>query len=423
MTDPIQPPENKEHGPDKVLHMELPKAPHASGPKLLLFGFLAVAIFVGLFAIGWIPRMRQKSALAEASSAAIAGVPVAHPKRAKLATELKLPATLAASNDTMLYARIDGYVRKLNVDIGDSVKAGQLLAEIDAPDAVQQLAQATAQLTQSRADLRQSKAKLDLDKTNAARAQNLFKNGVMSEQDMITAQANEKVSEAVVGSSEAAVGTNESNVKRLADLLAFQHVVAPFDGVISARSINVGALVTSGNGANQQLFRITQSDPLRVTVSVPQSYASAIKVDNTATLTVRELRGRTFNGRIARTSGAIDTSTRTLTVEVEVPNPQRELLPGTYGEIAFSALDVAPPLTVPVTALSFTSAGTQVGVVGDDGVIRMVNVTIADDYGTELAIGSGLKETDLVIVHPDDRTTAGSKVTPVLPSPSASTGH
>ncbi|MFI5297343.1 MAG: efflux RND transporter periplasmic adaptor subunit [Polyangiales bacterium] len=420
MTDPPAPTQPEVPESDRGPHFELPEAPRPRAAKLLLLAVVSVAVFVGLFALGWVPRVRQKAALAEASAFASAGVPVAHPRRAKLATELKLPATLAAWNDTMLYGRIDGYVRKLNVDIGDTVKAGQLLAEIDAPDAVQQLAQAQAQLTQSKADLRQSKAKLELDKTNAARARALFGHGLMSQQDLDTALATEKVTEAVVGSSEAAVGTNESNVHRLADLLAFARVLAPFDGVISARSINVGALVTSGNGTNQQLFRITQSDPLRVTVSVPQSYAGAIKVDAAATLAVREVRGRTFTGRVSRTSGTIDTATRTLTVEVEVPNHDRALLPGTYGEITFAGLELDPPLTVPVTALSFTAAGTQVAIVGDDGVVRLVSVVIADDYGTELAIASGLRESDLVVVHPDDRTAAGSKVTPVVSSASAS---
>jgi RND family efflux transporter MFP subunit len=405
---------------DPPLHFVLPKAPRPSAGRLLAIVLVAGGIFGGLFAAGMVPRLRQKAALAESANET-AGVLVAHPKRAKNDGKLKLPATLAAWNDTVLYGRIDGYVRKLNVDIGDRVKAGQLLAEIDAPDAAQQLAQAQAQANQSRADLGQTRAKHELDKTNAARATELHKNGLMSQADFDTALSAEKVSAAGVAASEAAVATNDSNVKRLADLLAFAKVVAPFDGVISARNINVGALVTAGNGSNQQLFRITQSDPLRVTVGVPQAFANVVKVGSEATLAVKELRGRTFVGKVARTAGAIDPATRTLTVEVEVPNGDHALLPGTYGDVVFDVSGVEPPLTIPVTALSFTGSGTQVAVVGSDGTIRMAPIVVGDDYGNEIGVSSGLVESDLVVVRPDDRTAPGERVTPVLlPSASAS---
>jgi RND family efflux transporter MFP subunit len=402
----------------KGQHLELPLAPTPSGRWLGFLALLVVAAFGGLFLVGWLPRVRHRAALDALASPHAPGIPVAHPRVLTGVSELRLPATLVASNDTILYARIDGYVRKRYVDIGDSVKAGQLLAEIDAPDAVQQLAQAHAQQRQISAELGQTKAKAELDKSNANRAKELAKSGLVSQQDLDTSLATQRVSEAGVHSAEAAVGTSEANVRRLTDLLAFAKVVAPFDGVISGRSINVGSLVTSGNGASQQLFRITQSDPLRVTVSVPQSFAGAVKVGTQATVTVAERRGRTFAGTVTRSSGTIEMATRTMTVEVEIPNADHVLLPGTYGEIVLSAARLDPQLTIPVTALSFTAAGTQVGVVGEDGVVRMVKVTIADDFGTELSIASGLRDTDAVVVHPDDRSAAGMIVTPVFASAS-----
>ncbi len=365
--------------------------------KVLLI-LLAIGVLAGFVVVRGINARIKASAIVkqETLDLAIPSVATIQPKRGEARDEIVLPGNMMAFIDAPIYARTNGYLKKWNVDIGQHVKAGQQLAEIESPEVDQQLSQA-------RADLQTAEANLKLAETTAARYQTLLKLDAISRQEVDTAVGDYEAKKAIVASGKA-------NVNRLEQLVSFEKVTAPFDGVITARNTDIGALINAGNGGSaQELFHLAATDKLRVFVSVPQMYSQAATPGVTADLTLTEMPGRHFTGKIARTAQSIDATTRTLLTEVDLDNTSGALLPGAYVQVHIRLPRGATSLVLPVTALIFRSQGMQVAVVRD-GKAELVPVTLGRDFGTEVEVTSGITEQDAVINNPPDSLSAGSQV-------------
>jgi RND family efflux transporter MFP subunit len=318
-------------------------------------------------------------------------------------------------------ARATGYIIKRNVDIGDRVAAGQVLAEIEAPELKQQIRQAQAAIDQANqsvqqaeAGLIQGRANLGLAKVTRDRYQTLLAQKVVAQQDFDTRQAQWEASVANVQALDKAIGAArsnaaaaEANLARLNDLLGYLMVRAPFAGVITVRNVDTGALVNEGSTL---LFRIAQTDRLRTYVNVPQSDADSVRVGQKATLLVSDLGGRKFTGTVARTANALDPATRTLLVEVQIDNGGGVLLPGMYTQVDLSVPRKNPPLMIAADALVVRSNGPQVAVVGADGTVHFALVQLGRDLGDRLEALSGVQEGDRLVVNPGDAVREGAKV-------------
>jgi len=355
---------------------------------LIAFVALGVVIYRGIET-----RRKADAALVQsAAEAAISTVAVVHPTADAPADELILPGTAQAFTDSPIYARASGYLRRWYVDIGAKVTQGQLLAEIEAPE-----------LHQARADLDTARANLELARTTAARWQTLLKTESVSQQE-----TDEKVGDH--NAKSATVEAHAANVRRLEDLLGFQKVYAPFDGVITRRNTDIGALIDAGaNTASRELFRLAAIHQLRVFVSVPQVYAQTARPGTAATITLDEMPGKVFKGTLARTANAIDPSARTLLVEVDVANPNGELLPGAYLVVHLRVERATKAVTIPANTLLFRAEGLRVGVVRN-GRAQLVPVKIGRDYGRAVEIVSGLSPADAVILDPPDSLVSGTPV-------------
>jgi RND family efflux transporter MFP subunit len=349
--------------------------------------------------------------------------------RSNVNSDLVLPGSIQPITEAPVLARTDGYIQKRLVDIGDRVKAGQLLAEIDAPELVDQVTQAKAAerqaeaaLDQATANAQQGKTDMELAKLMAQRSGQLVTKGAVARQDDDQVQATYQSKLAALNALQkavdvqhASVAAAQSSLARLTKLQDYRMVVAPFEGVITLRNVDVGALVNSGN---TMLFRIAQMDELRTFINVPQAYANSIRVGQPATLTVSNLPGRTFAGTVARTSEALDPSSRTLLAEIHVPNRERLLLPGMYTQVAFKAPRFDPPLVVPSDALIVRDNGAQVAVVRPDNTLHLVKIQAGRDYGDRVEVLAGLNEGDTVVTNPGDVAREGLKVD-VVPGPAA----
>lgn len=373
-------------------------------------------------------RTRVKTAAAvkeQTLDQAVPVVSVIHPKRGAMKDEVVLPGNIQAYTDSPIYARASGYLKAWQVDIGGRVKAGQLLAEIDAPELDQQVRQAQSSVQQNEAALEQARANLEQGKTNlqlarvtAERWSNLSAKRAVSKQENDQYQAQYQAQVASVQALEKAIAAAQSNIEsakanlaRLQEMQAFKQVRAPFDGVVTARNTDVGALINAGNGGPaQELFHVASTARLRVYVSVPQVYSRAAVPGVVADLTLAEFPGRHFPGKLVRTAEAIDASTRTLLTEVDVENPSATLLPGSYAQVHLKLASAAPSLILPVNALLFRSEGLRVGVVRNGEQAELVPVTLGNDYGTEVEVVSGISEGDSVIVNPPDSLLPGATV-------------
>ena len=359
---------------------------------LVVAAALAYAIFAGLTS-----RARAETALAKDTQASsVPTVAVVRPKVSAGASEVAIPGNMQAFIDTPIWARASGYLKTWQVDIGAHVKKGQLLAEIEAPEVDQQLSQA-------RADLATAEANLKLSQVTAERYTNLFKTDSVAKQDVDNAVQDAAAKTAVVTSAQA-------NVARLEQLVSYEKVYAPFDGVITARNVDVGALVDAGaNTPGKELFHLASTATLRVYVNVPEAYSRAAKTGVTASLTLSEFPGRQFHGVVVRNADAIDTASRTLLVEVDVRNPSGELLPGSFTSVHLRLPGKVSALTIPANALLFRSEGLQVAVVRN-GQTKLVPIILGRDYGNEVEVVSGLRSDDAVIVNPSDSIEAGEQV-------------
>jgi RND family efflux transporter MFP subunit len=359
---------------------------------------VTVALILGsLIFRGIEGRAHAESLLAQRTEEnAIPSVHVIHPKRGALAGELVLPGNMQAFTDAPVYARTNGYLRHWYVDIGAHVRAGQLLADIETPEIDQQLREANAELATAQANLK-------LAKSTAERWQDLRKVDSVSQQE-----TDEKLGD--LESKSAVMQASAANVKRLEETQAFQKIYAPFDGVITARNIDIGDLINSGsNGPGKELFHMAAVSQMRVYVQVPQMNSRSTVAGTPVDLEVPEMPGRRFPARVARTSESMDPASRTLKVEVDVDNPQGVLMPGEFVEVHLKLPVPVNSLTVPVNALLFRSEGITAAVLRD-GRVALLPATIGHDYGDSLEITSGLRQDDQIIVNPPDSLASGQKV-------------
>jgi RND family efflux transporter MFP subunit len=400
---------NTAHGEGEIFD---PTHHRPSGKGLALVGVAGAVVVAALLAVGVIPRVLHTEAMDEddkRSASEVAKVRVARAERGQARSALTLPGTVQPLQEARIYARANGYVRRWLVDIGAHVKKGDVLVELDIPDIDEELRQAEAAANQAKAGITQAKSQRGLAKTMTTRYTGLAPSGVVSKQEVEQYQSSFEVQEANVAAAEAALGSAEANVRRLQDLKSFGTITAPFDGVVTMRSAEIGQLVTSGVGAGQALFKVAEVDVVRIFVNVPQLYAAGIQVGMDAPTTMRETPGRTFAGKVARTANELDMATRTLLTEVDIPNPDRALVSGMYAQVSFDVKRQDAPLFVPATAVLFDARGTRVAVV-TDGVVSWKKVDIDGDFGDRLAISTGLAEGDMVAVTPSERLVEGMRV-------------
>jgi len=338
----------------------------------------------------------EASLKSAADEAAVSTVSIVHAKAGAPSQEITLPGNVQAFTDTPIYARTNGYLKSWHFDIGAHVTRGQLLAEIETPEVDKQLQQA-------RADLETAKANLNLAKSTAERWQTLLQSNSVSKQE-----TDEKISDLSV--KKAAYEGSAANVNRLEDLQSFQKVYAPFDGVVTARNTDIGALVSAGvNGTGKELFHLAAISKLRVFVSVPQTYSRASRPGAVAAITVAEFPGRTFRGVVARTANSIDPASRTLLTEVDIDNPSGELLPGAYVSVHLKLPGEVRSLVLPSNTLIFRSEGLRVAVIRN-GHAQLVPVTVGRDYGDRVEVLSGIKPEDAVVADPSDSLIDGTPV-------------
>ncbi len=363
---------------------------------------LAIAAFVVVSGI--IPRVRARQTLREQTTiSAEPTVTVVHPKRGAPAEEVILPGNIQAFIDSPIYARTNGYLKKWYFDIGARVKQGQLLAEIESPEVDQQLQQAHA-------DLATAQANLNLAQITANRYVNLFKTDSVAKQDVDNAVQDAAAKGATVKSAEA-------NVRRLQQMVGFEKIYAPFDGVITARNTDIGQLIDSGSSGGQthELFHIAAVNRLRVFVNVPQVYSHAAIPGIKADLTLPELPGRRFQGTLVRTADALDPATRTLLAEVDVVNSTGLLFPGAYTEVHFKIKSNASTLIIPSNSLVFRSEGVRVPIVVNGNRAALVPVTLGRDFGNTVEVVAGLSEDASIIANPPDSLVNGEIVRVLQP--------
>ena len=364
-----------------------------------------VLVIIGLL-IGFVPRwLHSRKLVADTRADSIPTVDVVSPIAAKADLGTPLPAEVQAFMQASIHARASGYLKNWFVDIGENVTNGQVLAEIDTPELDQQIAQAKAELDQTQ-------AALDLAKTTADRWTNLLKTASVSEQETAEKTGDYALKQANVEAARA-------NLQRLNDLKKFDLVTAPFDGTVTLRNTDIGQLIAADSGP--ELFRVAQTDPLRIYVRVPQPLGHVIAPGQKAELTFQELPGRVFEAKVTRTAGAVEPSSRTLQVELQVPNPRGEILAGSYAQVRFTEVADAHGLTLADNALVFRAQGSQVAVVTKDNKVHWQNINVGRDFGTYMEVLNGLDENARVVMNPTDDLTEGLPVDVKPPAPKAQT--
>ncbi len=399
-----------------------------SAATLWVLAVVVVLILCGAFFAGYLPETSRQTALAKEAkeeSQALIPVNVALVEQAPANSQLVLPGSIQAVTEAPVLARASGYIKRRYVDIGDRVKDGQLLAEIEAPELDQQVQQAKAGVDQARSSLEQATANLQQGKTNAEMArytnerwQALVQKGAVARQDADTYKSNYEASVENVQSLEQAVGVARHNVDaaqanlgHFTEMQGYLKVKAPFAGVITLRNIDTGALVTEGSTL---LFRIAQTDRLRTYVNVPQADAPGVHVGASATLKIPDLPSAAFKGTVTRTASALDPATRTLLVEVQVPNETGKLLPGMYSEVYFTTPRVQPPLIIRGDALVVRGAGNFVAVADNSDIVHYRSIDVGRDYGDRLEVLGGVTKGERVVISPGDSVREGTKVKPML---------
>src|SRR3989454_4776585 len=370
-----------------------PKASRRS--RYAVIAGVALVIVAGL-ALGVIPRLRAQSKLVAATQeVTLRTVTVTNATRLASSVQLALPGDVRAFEETKIYARADGYLLEWNSDIGAKVEAGQVLAEIDTPELDQEL-------NQARAALAQAQANLVLARSSAERWQGLLKARAVSEQ-----KVDEKSS--ALAAREADVKAAETAALRFEKLASFKEVHAPFAGTITRRHVDTGALIRAGGNASA-LFDLAQTDTLRVQVNVPQAYLRDIAIGSTVAIAVAEYPGRVFPGKVLRTSGAFDATTRTMLTEIEVPNRNGELFPGIHVDVQLTLAQANPPIVVPARAVIIRGEGLQVAEVDDANAIRLQKVQAGRDLGRTVEIVSGLSDGARIVTNPTDTLVEGMPV-------------
>jgi RND family efflux transporter MFP subunit len=424
-------------------HSALPaKLWHPSSLTIWSISLGVIALIVAAFFAGYIPLQKRKDLISSEElqqEQALPQVEVIQVGRSTRNNELQLPGNIQAISEAPVLARASGYILRRMVDIGDRVRAGQPLAEIEAPELDEQVRQATASrqqaqaaLDQALANLEQGKSDLEFARATSQRWSHLFTRGVVSRQENEQYQTQYQSKAASVKALEEAISVQrsngaaaEANLRRLQEMQKFLVVKAPFTGIITLRNVDVGALV---NASSTLLFRVAEAGTVRVYVNVPQINASFIRPGQPARLQISSLPGRDFAGAVARTANSLDPSSRTMLVEVHVPNSDGALLPGMYAQVDLDTARTHPPLLVPSDALIVRSDGTSVAVVRPDRTVHLQKVEVGRDYGDRLEVLGGLQEGDTIIPNPGDFAREGVEVNPVRkekkgPDPVASKGE
>ncbi|WP_419803913.1 efflux RND transporter periplasmic adaptor subunit [Terriglobus sp.] len=390
-------------------------APPRRGPVAAAAAGFLLLVLVGVAFL--IPKLHHREALVTESRDNM-GPPDVDVERVQLGnanSRLELPGTVQAFEQTPIYARTSGYVSRRYVDIGDRVRAGQLLATIEDPQTEQSLRQAQASLLQLKAQLLQARANAHLTTLNNQRFEQLYQEGVVSRASADQQAAQSGANDATVQAAQANIAAGEANVRSLQEQAGFSRVLAPFNGTILSRGIDTGSLISAGSASSvTQLFTIGQSGTVRVFTNVPQASAPAVMSAHTAQVQFRELPGQIFTGTIARTSSSIDPSSRTLLAEVDLPNSDGRILPGMFATVLFDTRRAQPPLLIPANALFVRTAGPQTFVVDSNHIAHLRNLTLGRDYGASAEVINGLREGDVVVLSPGDNVTDGAKVNPQL---------
>lgn len=376
-----------------------------SGRKALVLVVVLVILAAVLAVAGILPRLRAQKVLAERTDQlALADVVVAKPALGEPSEELVLPGNMFAYVDSPIYARTDGYLEKWYFDIGAHVRKGQLLATIASPEVDQSLAQA-------KADLATAIANSSYAKKQAARYTELLKSNAVATQD-----TENFVTQAASTSTQ--VKSAQANVDRLEQLVGFEKVYAPFTGTITARDVDIGTLINAGAGSEggHEMFHVDDEHVMRVYVNVPQVDSPSCTPGTPADLTLEQFPGRRFHGKVVRTARAVDPTSRTLLVEVDVPNPNGELVPGDYTEVHFQLHMVKQTLIIPASALLFREEGLRVATVVDGNKAKLLPITIGQDDGSVVQVTEGLTPDDLVIQSPPDSIIDGETVRVVRPN-------
>jgi RND family efflux transporter MFP subunit len=373
-------------GTDKNLHR-----------KIRRYSLILLIVALSLAAWGEVSRVRARSSLGrETAQAAIPTVVTVIPNRTPLGEELVLPGTVQAYIEAPIYARTNGYLKAWGTDIGTQVTKGQLLGEIDTPEVDRQLSQAEA-------DLATARANESLSTTTNARWQGLLATESVSKQD-----ADERAGDAAA--RKAAADSAAANVARLRELELFKRVVAPFSGVITARNTDIGALINAGQSTGAELFRIADMHKLRIFVQVPEGYAAVTRPGLEADLRFAEQPGRTFTATTVRTSNTLDPTLRTLQVELELDNANRDVFPGAYAEVHFKLPASAQSLRLPANTVLFRAAGLQVATLDGQKHVKLKSIVQGRDFGNTIEILSGLEPDEMVILNPPDSLTDGALV-------------
>ena len=381
---------------------ELPPAP--PGRALTIVGVaLLVLLIAGGFTL-WDHASHERALAKETERETVPTVAVVYPQSEKPDEDLVLPGSLQAYEESPIYARTSGYLVRWYKDIGSRITKGELLAKIDTPEVDQEL-------NQTKAARQQIVAQMELAKISADRWENLRKT------DSVSAQEADQQTSAYK-QAQANLAAADANVRRLEQLEGFKDVYAPFSGVLTRRNVDPGALINAGAGAaGRELFDLARVDPLRVYTSVPQAYAPFIKVGAKTAITLQEFPGQKFFGTVARTAQSIDPATRTLLTEVDVPNTDGRLLPGSLGEVHFAVGTGVNKVTIPVNAMLFRAEGPRVAVVGPDKKVQLRPINIGRDYGATLEVLGGVSPTDQVVINPADSLEDGQQVNVAQPPP------
>jgi RND family efflux transporter MFP subunit len=406
------------HGetPDHDAAMALPQAAVVSRGRGFVFLGMVSGLVMVAFAGGFLPRLLKRHELDAQATAIEHAVPRVEVIAANVIDTdraLELPGTIQPLEETAVYPRANGYVRRWLVDIGDHVKEGQLLAEIDTPELDPQIEQAKADLAQAEASKLRVETDVGLSTAERNRYEELTPAGVTSREELERRRAQQKVDDANLKVAVATIASHEANLKRLQQLRSFARVTAPFGGTITARMVDRGALV--GTSPPAPLFRLAATDPVRVFVQVPQDVAPSIKTGVTGSITVREYNNRRFTGTVSRSAGALDDATRTMTTELRVPNPDRALIPGMYVRVTIALPTPRRLYEIPATALYTDAHGVRVAVVDAQNRIAFRNIAIARDTGKTIEINSGLEGDERILRIASAALTNGAQVEVLYP--------
>ncbi len=379
-----------------------------------VIGILIVVGLGGSLVAATLPRLRHEKELNAAAARVADSLPVVSVATARPSpgtSELSLPGNALAFREAALYPRTNGYIKRWLVDIGDRVTEGQLIAEISAPDVDDQLAQARSNLSLAKANLQVSEANLELAKITVNRDIRSGAGTATSFEQIDQDRAQMKTSAAQVESARASIQVNQATVQQYVDLQSFQRIVAPFPGVITARNVDPGALVTADNPSDtRELFHLMETDTLRVFVNVPQVFATSVAPGQQAVVYRQEDPLKRFSGRVTRTARALDPNTRTLLTQVDVPNSHEALQPGMYVQVTFIAARASRSILIPSAALVTRNDGTEVGLVDASKAVHFRKVQLGRDFGAEVEVVTGLQGGETVIVRPGDALPEGQKV-------------